>query len=88
MSEYDSYKYNEAASLLRGTRWATDEEIMSASRKVRLSDPQWKCSGLPVISDGEKNTLKLTVERNAVNMGFQEHRVTFCADAKEAGGMA
>ena len=40
------------------------------------------------ISDGEKSTLMLTVERNAVNMGFQEHRVTFCADAKEAGGMA
>ncbi len=53
MLEYDSYKYSERTSLIRGTRWATDEEIMGAARRVRLSDPQWKCSGLPVISDGK-----------------------------------
>ena len=36
------------------------------------------------ISDSEKSTLELMTERNAVNMGFREHSVTFCADAKEA----
>ena len=40
------------------------------------------------ISETEKNTLKLMVERNAVNMGFTEHRITFSSDAEEAGGMA
>ena len=40
------------------------------------------------ISEAEKSTLKLMVERNAVNMGFTEHRITFCSDAEEAGGMA
>ena len=40
------------------------------------------------ISEAEKSTLKLMVERNAVNMGFTEHSITFCSDAQEAGGMA
>ena len=40
------------------------------------------------ISEAEKSTLELMAERNAVNMGFREHTVTFCADAEEAGGMA
>ena len=40
------------------------------------------------ISDAEKSTLKLMAERNAINMGFREHSVSFCADAEEAGGMA
>ena len=40
------------------------------------------------ISEAEKSTLKLMVERNAVNMGFTEQRITFCSDAEEAGGMA
>ena len=40
------------------------------------------------ISGAEKKTLELMAERNAVNMGFREHCVTFCADAEEAGGMA
>ena len=39
------------------------------------------------ISEDEKSTLQLMAERNAVNMGFREHRITFCADAEEAGGM-
>ncbi len=39
-------------------------------------------------SGEEKQTMKLMAERNAVNMGFREHSVTFCADAEEAGGMA
>lgn len=39
-------------------------------------------------TEAEKSTLRLTAERNAVNMGFREHSVTFCADAEEAGGMA
>ena len=36
------------------------------------------------ITEAEKDTLKLMAERNAVNMGFREHRVIFCADAEEA----
>lgn len=36
------------------------------------------------ISKAERETLELMTERNAVNMGFREHSVTFCADAKEA----
>ena len=40
------------------------------------------------ISDAERGTLTLMAERNAVNMGFREHRITFCADAEEAGGAA
>ena len=36
----------------------------------------------------EKQTLRLMAERNAVNMGFREHSVAFCADAEEAGGQA
>ena len=40
------------------------------------------------ISEAEKTTLELMVERNAINMGFTGHRITFCADAEEAGGMA
>lgn len=40
------------------------------------------------ITEGEKNTLQLMAERNAVNWGFREHSVLFCADAEEAGGMA
>ena len=40
------------------------------------------------ISDAEKSTLELMVERNAINMGFREHSVTFCKDAEEAGGTA
>ena len=39
-------------------------------------------------SEAERKTFALTAERNAVNMGFREHRITFCADAEEAGGMA
>lgn len=40
------------------------------------------------ISDAEKSTLRLMAERNAINMGFQEHSVVFCRDAEEAGRMA
>ena len=40
------------------------------------------------ISDAEKSTWTLMAERNAVNMGFREHSLTFCADAEEAGRMA
>ena len=40
------------------------------------------------ITDAEKDTWKLMAERNAINMGFTAHRVTFCADAEEAGRMA
>ena len=40
------------------------------------------------ISESEQRTLKLMAERNAVNMGFKEYSVTFCADADEAEGMA
>ena len=40
------------------------------------------------ISDAERSTFELMAERNAVNFGFREHSVTFCANAEEAGGMA
>ena len=40
------------------------------------------------ITDTEKDTWKLMAERNAVNMGFKAHSVTFCADAAEAGRKA
>ena len=40
------------------------------------------------ITDAEKNTWKLMAERNAINMGFTAHSVTFCADAEEAGRKA
>ena len=40
------------------------------------------------ISDAEKNTWKLMAERNAINMGFTAHSVTFCANAEEAGRKA
>ena len=40
------------------------------------------------ITDAEKDTWKLMAERNAINMGFTAHSVTFCADAEEAGRMA
>ena len=30
----------------------------------------------------------LMAERNAVNMGFREYSITFCADAEEAGRTA
>ena len=40
------------------------------------------------ITDAEKNTLQLMAERNAVNMGFREHSVIFCADTEEARRMA
>ena len=40
------------------------------------------------MTEAEKSTLELMAERNAVNMGFMEHSITFCADAEEAGGMA
>ncbi len=37
------------------------------------------------ITDTEKSTWELMAERNAINMGFTAHSVTFCADAEEAG---
>ena len=40
------------------------------------------------MNEAEKNTLRLMAERNAVNMGFREHSVTFCADKEEAGRTA
>ena len=40
------------------------------------------------ITDAEKDTWKLMTERNAINMGYTAHSVTFCADAEEAGRMA
>ena len=40
------------------------------------------------MTEAEKSTLRLMAERNAVNMGFREHSVIFCADAEEAGRMA
>ena len=40
------------------------------------------------VTDAEKDTWKLMAERNAINMGFTAHSVTFCADAEEAGRMA
>lgn len=54
MTFYESYKYSEQESLLRGARWADEEEIKRVTRKIRLSDP--KCvihGGFPVISDGD-----------------------------------
>ncbi|MCR4886569.1 MAG: hypothetical protein K5919_06620 [Clostridiales bacterium] len=36
------------------------------------------------MTEAEKSTLRLMAERNAVNMGFREHSVTFCAEAEEA----
>ena len=36
------------------------------------------------ISEAERETLELMTERNAVNMGFREHSITFCADKEEA----
>jgi len=54
MREYDAYKYNADETLLRGTRWARDEEIMQVTRRFRLSDPNCIIkSGLPIISDGD-----------------------------------
>ena len=35
-------------------------------------------------SDAEKSTWKLMAERNAINMGFREHSVAFCANEEEA----
>ena len=40
------------------------------------------------ISEAEKSTWNLMAERNAVNMGFTSHSVTFCEDAEEAGRKA
>ena len=40
------------------------------------------------MTDREKDTWELMAARNAENMGFMEHRVTFCADAEEAGRKA
>lgn len=40
------------------------------------------------ITDVEKNTWELMAERNAINMGFTKHSITFCADAEEAGRKA
>ena len=40
------------------------------------------------ITEAERETLELMAARNAVNMGFREHSVTFCADAEEAEGLA
>ena len=54
MSEYNVYKYNQAESLTRGTRWARDEEIMRVTRRIRLSDERCEIrGGLPVISNGD-----------------------------------
>ncbi|MBR4082453.1 MAG: type IV secretory system conjugative DNA transfer family protein, partial [Clostridia bacterium] len=54
MREYDAYKYNADETLLRGARWARDEEIMQVTRPIRLSDPACPVkSGLITISDGD-----------------------------------
>ena len=54
MFEYNAYKYNADATLLRGARWARDEEIRNVTRRIRLSDPDCPVrSGLPVISNGD-----------------------------------
>ena len=54
MREYDAYKYDADETLLRGARWARDEEIMQVTQRIRLSDPDCVIkSGLPVISDGD-----------------------------------
>lgn len=55
MRYYDSYKYSEEETLMRGTRWADEEEIKRVTRRIRLSDPESEFhSGLPVISDGDE----------------------------------
>ena len=40
------------------------------------------------ITEAERETLELMTARNAENMGFREHSVTFCMDAEEARGLA
>ena len=40
------------------------------------------------MTEAEKSTFTLMADRNAVNMGFREHSIVFCADAEEAGRMA
>ena len=40
------------------------------------------------VTEAEKNTWQLMAERNAVNMGFREYSVSFCADGEEAGRTA
>lgn len=40
------------------------------------------------VTEAEKNTWRLMAERNAVNMGFREYSVSFCADGEEAGRRA
>ena len=40
------------------------------------------------ITEDERSTWELMAERNAVNMGFKKHSISFCADAEEAGGIA
>jgi len=40
------------------------------------------------MAGAEKNTWQLMAERNAINMGFREYSITFCADGEEAGRMA
>lgn len=54
MPDYNTYKYSEEEALLRGTRWARDDEIKLATAKICLSDPACEIhSGLPVISNGD-----------------------------------
>ena len=54
MRDYNAYKYSADQTLLRGARWAQDEEIMQGTHRIRLSDPACIIrSGLPVISDGD-----------------------------------
>ena len=36
------------------------------------------------ITEAERETMELMAARNAVNMGFREYRVTFCANTEEA----
>ena len=38
------------------------------------------------ISEAERGTLKLMVERNAINDGFRTHSIEFCDTAEQAGG--
>ena len=40
------------------------------------------------MAGAEKDTWQLMAERNAINMGFREYSITFCADGEEAGRMA
>lgn len=40
------------------------------------------------VTDAERSTWMLMVERNAINDGFREHSVVFCKTAKEAGEQA